>query len=96
MLLTVAAVRRATTIGRTTPASPLASPSTTAGGMSGSCIHIVLVLINVAFSPPEGELDFADPTICKSLMCRSLTMTAFWYNLASRTGMDLCRKTPCG
>jgi hypothetical protein len=65
MLLAVAAVKRATTIGRTTPASPLASPSTTAGGMSRSCIHIVLVFI-AAFSPPEGGLDLAG------------SMTAFW------------------
>jgi hypothetical protein len=55
MLLTVAAVRRATTIRRTPPASPLASPSTTAGGMSGSCIHIVLVFIRCILVRPEGD-----------------------------------------
>jgi hypothetical protein len=54
MLLTVAAVGRATTVRRTTSASPLASPSTTAGGMSGSCIHIVLVL-SVHSVRPKGD-----------------------------------------
>jgi hypothetical protein len=54
MLLAVTPVGRATTIRRTTPASPLASPSTTAGGMSGSCIHIVLVL-SVHSVRPKGD-----------------------------------------
>jgi len=54
LLLAVAAVGRATTIRRTTPASPLASPSPTTGGMSGSCIHIVLVL-SVHSVRPKGD-----------------------------------------
>ena len=44
LLLAIAAVGRATTVRRTTPTSPLASPSSTSGGVSGTCIHIVLVL----------------------------------------------------
>src|SRR6185312_16732178 len=54
VLLAVAAVGRATAVWRTTPASPLASPSTTSGGMSGSCIHIVLVL-SVHSVRPKGD-----------------------------------------
>jgi hypothetical protein len=78
MLLAVAAVRRATTIRRTTPASPLASPSTTAGGVSGSCIHIVLVLSLHSVRPQGGTLISPILDVQIAEICRSLTMTAFW------------------
>jgi hypothetical protein len=63
MLLAITSVTA--TIGWTTPAAPPVSPSTTSGGMSGSCIHSVLVTILLvsrgillfhAFTPLAGSL----------------------------------------